>query len=125
MLKIRKKFIKNISLNGNATITENLFKYLAKQLLKNYLKSYSKLFQLFLNHLSYVIKFNIKAKQLNYKSLFLLNYKFSYSLKFLASKIMFHNRFSLIENIKNLLFTKKQFYYKILDYKKLLTYYRW
>lgn len=125
MLNLRKKFIKNILLNGKKTITENLFKYLVKQLLKSYLKSYYKVFQLFINHLSYLVKFNIKVKQLNYKSLFLLNCKFSFSLKLLTNKIMFHNRFSLIENINNLLVIKKELHHKIFDYKKLLLYYRW
>lgn len=125
MLKLRNKFIKNVSSNGNITITEKLFKYLIKQLLKNYLKSHFRLFQLFINHLSYLIKFNIKAKQLSYKSMFLLNCKFSFSLKALISRIMFHNRFSLVENLNNLLVKKKQLYNKITDYKKLLVYYRW
>lgn len=125
MLKLRKKFIKNVLLNGNITTTEKLYKCLVKQLLKNSLKSYLKLFQLFVSHLSYLVKFNIKAKYLNYKSLFLLSCKISFSLKSLKSQIMFRNQFNLQENINNLLSIKKQLYYKIFDFKKLLLFYRW
>lgn len=125
MLKIRKKFIKNVLLNGNITVTEKLYKYLVKQLLRNSFKTYLKLFQLFVNHLSHLVKFNVKAKHLNYKSLFLLSCKISFSLKSLKSQIMFRNQFNLKENINNLLFIKKQIYYNIFDYKKLLLFYRW
>ncbi len=117
-------FITHLIKNGKQRLSENIYKIIFKYLLKFYNKKDSTDFiRLLINYFLRVFKVNFN--NVNFKSLFFLSSRLTYSVKFIIKKFSDSNFFLSKIFFKDFLLERNSTYTEYFDLKRIFFFYRW